>query len=220
MTMAMAESLIGSLSHPSKMPGWGWGISTAWCNVGRKLVNVANAVCKLCYADRGHYKQKNVQAAHTKRLLASSRVDWSNLMAFMINFRSKRKGGDVFRWFDSGDLQSVELLTKICQVCEQTPNVKHYLPTKEYGIVSDFVKQGGVIPDNLCIRLSAYMIDGPLPLALSRRLGVQTAMSVRQDWSCPAHEQGNKCLDCRKCWDRSVEVITYKLNHETKEAAA
>ena len=35
---------------------------------------------------------------------------------------------------DSGDLQSLEMLEAIAEVARQTPEVKHWLPTKEYGI--------------------------------------------------------------------------------------
>ena len=210
MTLTWAEECIGSLSEPSKMPGWGWGISALNCHIGSKLRHIKDSVCAVCYALRNHYVMRNVVDAHTKRQLATFRADWVDIMAFMINKKSKRKGGDAFRWFDSGDLQSVELLTKICQVCEKTPAVRHYLPTKEYKIVSDFIAQGGKIPDNLCIRLSGYIIDGPQPVALAQRLGVQVASTVTKDWTCPAHEQGNKCLSCRSCWDRSVLSITYR----------
>ena len=27
--------------------------------------------------------------------------------------------------------------------------------------------------------------------------------------TCPAKDQGNKCMDCRACWDRSVSNVTY-----------
>ena len=212
MTLTMAESLIGALSSPSKMPGWGWGISALNCNVGTKLREVADSVCAICYAMRNHYVMQNVMQAHAKRQLASNRHDWADIMALMINVKAKNKGGDAFRWFDSGDLQSVELLTKICQVCVKTPTVKHYLPTKEYKIVQDYVQGGGVIPDNLCIRLSAYIIDGPLPSSLAQRIGVQTASTVTSSANCPAKQQGNQCLDCRACWDKSKTNISY-INH-------
>lgn len=212
MTLTMAESLIGALSSPSKMPGWGWGISALNCNVGTKLREVADSVCAICYAMRNHYVMKNVMQAHAKRQLASNRDDWADIMALMINVKAKNKGGDAFRWFDSGDLQSVKLLTKICQVCVKTPTVKHYLPTKEYKIVQDYVQGGGVIPDNLCIRLSAYIIDGPLPSSLAQRIGVQTASTVTSSANCPAKQQSNQCLDCRDCWDKSKTNISY-INH-------
>jgi hypothetical protein len=209
MTLAMAESMIGALSNPSKMPGWGWGISALNCNIGSKLREVVDSVCNECYAMRNRYLMENVMQAHAKRQLTSNRPEWADLMAFMINLKSKNKGGDAFRWFDSGDLQSVELLTKICQVCVKTPKVKHYLPTKEYKIVQDYVQGGGVIPDNLCIRFSAYIIDGPLPQALAQRLGVQTASTVTSNATCPAKQQNNKCLDCRICWDKSTPNVSY-----------
>ncbi len=41
--------------------------------------------------------------------------------------------------------------------------VKHWLPTKEYGLVNDFLLEGGVIPENLSLRPSGYKFNGKPP---------------------------------------------------------
>ena len=35
-----------------------------------------------------------------------------------------------FRWFDSGDMYDIRLARKILEVCERTPWVKHWIPTR------------------------------------------------------------------------------------------
>ncbi len=61
------------------------------------------------------------------------------------------------RWHDSGDLQSVEHLEKIIEVCRRTPQIQHWLPTRELAILRACRER---IPANLTIRVSATMIDG------------------------------------------------------------
>ena len=65
--------------------------------------------------------------------------------------------------------------------------------------------------DNLNIRLSAYMVDGPLPTGAAERLGV-TMSGVTSDpskVSCPAYKQGGVCGSCRACWDKKEAVVFY-----------
>src|SRR5207245_3738499 len=86
-----------------------------------------------------------------------------------------RSGDRYFRWHDSGDLQNLDHLGKIIQVCKNLPRIKFWLPTREYQTVEAYRRLGGRIPSNLCIRLSAHLIDGKLPL--SYRLPVITVSS-------------------------------------------
>ena len=88
----------------------------------------------------------------------------------------------------------------------------HWLPTKEYHLIGDWVRDCGQLPPNLTVRLSAYMVDGPLPLSAAERLGCCVAAVSKVKWDCPAHKQGNRCLDCRRCWDKDVPVVTYKFH--------
>ena len=43
----------GSLSKPSKMPGWSIGLPAKECKTGGKLRNVEGSVCYDCYALKG-----------------------------------------------------------------------------------------------------------------------------------------------------------------------
>jgi hypothetical protein len=121
---------------------------------------------------------------------------------------------NYFRWADSGDLQNAKMFSDICEIARRLPKIKFWLPTKEYNIVSDYVNGGGTIPRNLTVRLSAYMVDGPAPIAIAASCGVQTS-GVSADESkvnCPSSKQNNKCLDCRRCWDKKIKNVNY-LKH-------
>jgi len=63
------------------------------------------------------------------------------------------------RWFDSDDLQSITHLASIVEVAEQTPGVRHWLPTKERALVARYLKDWGPFPSNLVVRISAAMFD-------------------------------------------------------------
>jgi hypothetical protein len=118
-----------------------------------------------------------------------------------------------FRLHDSGDLQSVEHLTKIAAVAALSPNVRIWLPTRELAIVKAYVASGGSVPSNLTIRVSATMIDGPATKAWPITSGVHTAVpgvgfAVRTH-ICPAPQQDNKCGKCRACWSTEVSHVSY-----------
>lgn len=106
------------------------------------------------------------------------------------------------RWHDSGDLLGLWHLHLIYDVAEQTPFLRHWLPTRE---TSTVLKSNRLKPSNLLIRHSAQMVDGPLPRRVRHVSGVTTTL----DYNCHAPDNDNKCGDCRKCWDDNVELVVY-----------
>ncbi len=207
MTLEIAKAVVGGFSKPSKMPCFSFSIPATTCKAGTKLREVKGSVCSQCYAFRGNYRFGSVKKAHARRFANLSHEFWIEAMAHLIN---NLEYSGHFRWHDSGDLQSVEHLARIVAVCNLTPDTKHWLPTREYGIVSKYIENGGKIPANLIVRLSAHMVDGNPPTALAHKLGVQTSGVARGGFDCPASSQGNKCLRCRACWDVGRENINYK----------
>ena len=150
-----AWALVGGLSKPSKMPGWSIGIPAKECKTGSKLRLVKDSVCEECYALKGCYVFKVVQAAQYKRLEAISHPDWVQAMTTLIN----SKKPDVFRWHDSGDVQDLQHLEKIFEVCRATPEKRHWMPTREAWIKDHM----HMAPANLVVRFSSPMVDqGPV----------------------------------------------------------
>ena len=218
MTYREASEIAGTLSEPGKMPGFAYSLPAAECKVGARLARVEGSVCFNCYALRGRYRMPAVQAALEKRLASLDDPRWVDALVSMISVKA-RSGRTWFRWHDSGDLQSVAHLCKIVSVCEQTPSVRHWLPTREYAIVREYLGTGRAFPENLTVRLSAHMVDGPpAPAVGLPRSAVHAGEPKDGVWSCPAatpeHRRFNKdgspsCGTCRACWDPTVETVSY-----------
>ena len=210
-TIKEAWNEVGGLSKPSKMPSYGYSLSAFKCKVGSKLRNIANSTCSDCYALKGRYIFPNVQEALDRRMdKLLNNPKWVDAMVFLLlHYCTKSK---VFRWHDSGDIQSIDHLQKIVEIAKRTSDIQHWLPTREVGIVNQYLKECGEFPNNLVVRISATMING-LPHKFHRHTStVSTAKEFDLGWTCPASKQGNKCDTCRACWDSNVENITYPLH--------
>ena len=203
------EQVAGSLSRPSKMPGYGYGLpALTSCRVGTALAAVEGSVCASCYACKGHYTLENVEKAQKFRMKTINNPSWVSAMVAMIGSKKIKH----FRWHDSGDLLHVKHMAKICEVCAQLPDFHFWLPTQERLIIKEFLDGGGVIPENLIVRLSTPMIDDA-PHTIS---GLPTS-SVHKDkpphgYPCPAHVQGNKCGECRACWNKDIPNVSYEYH--------
>ena len=186
----------GSLSKPSKMPGWSIGLPAKECKTGGKLQKVPGSVCYDCYALKGCYVFKVVQEAQYRRLKAIDHLDWVEAMATLIN----SKKPDVFRWHDSGDVQDELHLAKIFTVCMMTPTKKHWMPTREAWNKKHLWKK----PPNLVIRFSAPMVNQRAPESWPNSSEVVTSGAT-----CPAPKQNNECKDCRACWAATIKTVSY-----------
>ena len=194
-----ASKITGGLSAPGKMPEGSYNLPAQACQTGAKLRQVPGTPCSGCYALKGRYRFKNVRDAMNRRLDRLYDPRWIEAMVTLIDRQP------VFRWHDSGDLQSVQHLKNIFEVCNRTPDTSHWLPTRE----SRFLKlmDPDVVPKNLKIVLSDHMNDQKVaPTWWPYTSGVSTD---HNQVTCPASKQGNKCLDCRKCWDRNTKRVIY-----------
>ena len=199
-----AKSIVVSLSKPSKMPGFSYGLpALKSCPVGAKLAKIPGSTCGDCYACKNMYMFKNVQTSQAARMESTKRSDWVPAMVTLIT------GQEHFRWHDSGDIYSLEYFKKILQVVSQTPETRHWLPTREKGLISRYIAAGGHIPENLTIRLSAAMVDQAAPdvhgLPTSTVHSAQDPIGHR----CPAPDQDGECRDCRACWNSSIANVSY-----------
>lgn len=201
---------LGGLSKPSKMPCPGYSIPASDCVQGGKLRTRKNSVCGKCYAHAGMYNFPNVKAALSRRAVAwDSNPNWVADISELLSMIKPTH----FRWFDSGDLQTIPQLQQIAEVARRTPGVRHWLPTKEYGKVQSWVKSGNRFPENLTVRLSGYFIDGPTPDVGASKLGCTVSgVSSTGQHTCPAYSQAGKCGSCRMCWDNTCKKVVYKLH--------
>jgi len=199
MLIKEAREITGGLSKPSKMPGPAFNLPASACITGAKLVKVKGSTCSGCYALKGRYRFKNVQAALQRRLSRLHDPRWVDAMVTLVT------GQPVFRWHDSGDLQGPWHLTNIFEVCKRTQDTDHWLPTREARFIN--LMDPDVVPKNLKMSLSDHMDDQATPPSWwPYTSGVSTKHGPV---TCPASTQGNKCLDCRKCWDRNTKRVIY-----------
>lgn len=201
----------GTLTSTSKMPCKSYSLPTEACITGFKMAQIEGSICHSCYANKGFYRvyEATIKPAQFARLDSINDPLWVSGMVALIG------KDEYFRFHDSGDLQSLEHLEKIAHVAESTPNTKHWLPTREYSIVKDYVTKHGSIPKNLFIRLSAMYPDKAVIIPKSLQ-GIEniTSSNVHTETpignACKAPSQGGACLDCRACW--SNEVISYSMH--------
>jgi hypothetical protein len=189
----------GSLSKPSKMPGWSIGLPAKECKTGSKLRKIEGSTCYDCYALKGCYVFKVVQDAQYRRLAAIKDPQWVQAMAHLIN----SKKPDVFRWHDSGDVQDLDHLQKIYEVCRLSPSKRHWLPTREAWIQKHLASK----PENLIIRFSMPMVDQAPAGSFEHYSTV-----VKSGANCPAPQQDNECRDCRNCWNSEIKNVSYGIH--------
>jgi hypothetical protein len=211
MKKVIAIQVCGTLTQTSKMPCKSYSLPTEACQTGYKMAQIEGSICASCYADRGFYSMyaKTIKPAQFARLDALNDPAWVDGMTALI-------GRDAFfRWHDSGDLQGLWHLEKIAQVACMTPATRHWLPTREYAIVKQYIDKHGALPENLIVRLSAMYPDRPVVIPKSLQgvanvtaSNVHTTTPIGQ--RCVAPDQAGACGDCRACWTDTV--ISYELH--------
>ena len=196
MLVKEAIKITGSMTRTSKMPGLSYSLPAWACKTGAKLRLVPGTPCHGCYALKGNYiRYPAIKKAQYYRLASLDRDSWVTAMVAQI------KRQKWFRWHDAGDVQSVDHMNKIFEVCRLTPLTRHWLPTQERKYLP---LPGSSIPDNLVIRLSGSKIDGPRPTCWPH-----TSTVVTKSATCPAPSQGGKCRTCRNCWNKDIKNISY-----------
>ena len=193
-----ANKITGGLSAPGKMPEGSYNLPASMCQTGAKLRLVPDTPCYKCYAFNGRYNFPNVKNALQRRLESLTHPQWVEAMTVLVK---KKKH---FRWHDSGDLQSVDHLKKIYEVCINTPKTMHWLPTQERKYLP---LPGSTYPKNLLIRLSNAKNNSKPGKAWTHWSTV-----VDSGGNCPASKQGNVCGSCRRCWNKEVKNVAYPLH--------
>lgn len=211
-------------SQTEKMPWLSWDTPAWLCKTGSKLAAIEGTVCHGCYALNGRYTFGNVKNANTARFNQLDNIQvWQE--SFINQLRAKYKslrdkiGKGYFRWHTSGDVQSLEHLVAINEIAKALPEIKFWLPTKEFGIVREFKAMYGEFAGNLCVRPSMFKVNQKPSKALG--LPTSTCISSPNEFNadhgriCPASlQQFNgqakvNCGDCRSCWDKNVENVSY-----------
>ncbi len=116
------------------MPGYAYNLPAWRCITGVKLQAVPGSVCAGCYAMKGRYRFRNVKEALERRQQSLVHPEWVEAMTLLVTHYSKKV--PFFRWHDSGDLQGAQHLKNIFEVCIRTPQVQHWMPTREVKLLT------------------------------------------------------------------------------------
>lgn len=201
------------LSNTSKLDAKSWSLEALeTCPGARSANGELVAACQGCYARGGNYRFKNVKAPRQFNKQDWRRDSWVNdMVATLDNER-------YFRWFDSGDMYSLRLALKIYQVMDQTPWVKHWLPTRmhKFAKFQNVIERMKALP-NVAVRASSDSVTGEYEAQhgstiLPDDFNIPAGVSL-----CEAYKNSGKCNGCRKCWDKSIPVIGYVAHGKTMQ---
>ena len=195
------------LSKTSKLDGiLSWSLQALeTCPASKKPDGSLVDACKGCYATTGNYNYPNVKAPRIENKEDWQRSEWIDDMVKALD--SSR----YFRWFDSGDMYSLDLAEKIYQVMSLTPWIKHWLPTR----MAKFAKFKPVIAkmqalDNVMVRFSSDSVNGIFIQGVHGSVIVNAASSYpKASKLCEAYANEGKCNGCRACYDKAVPLIAY-----------
>lgn len=206
------KEIIAKLSDTSKMPCRSWSLAALeTCPASKKFDSdeLVDA-CAGCYATQGFYTWKAAKGVRMSNKEGWKDAQWVDSMVEAV---SKERSG-CFRWFDSGDVYNLTLAEKIYLVCLRTPEIEHWIPTRMYKFAkfAEILAKLQALP-NVVVRFSSDSVVGETVE------GVTTSTIISDIDQLPANavvcnsdKQGNKCLDCRACWDKSVPVVAYKAH--------
>ncbi|OUW99408.1 MAG: hypothetical protein CBD88_00925 [Flavobacteriales bacterium TMED228] len=198
------------ISNTSKMPCISWSLPAIETCPGAFENGELVEVCDNCYADKGFYVMESVRAPRLHNMKDWKREDW---VSDMITLLEKRK---LFRWFDSGDMYTVNLANKIFEVVKNTPHCKHWLPTRMYKFkkFEKILNKINSLP-NIAVRLSSDSTIGVtihVKGFVNSTVVPKNTLALNNAWLCPSSKNKNKCGDCRACWNKEVKTVAY-INH-------
>ena len=200
---------LNHLSKTSKMSGvLSWSLMALETCPGAYDQGQLVLSCQCCYATTGRYIMPNVIKVRKENKLAWQHDNWASLMINEIKYKS------YFRWFDSGDMYSLKLAEKIYEIMVNTPDTKHWLPTKMYKFdkFKPIIDKMQSLP-NVCVRFSSDSITGSYAPGLHRSVILSSVNNVNPNiFVCPAYKNGGKCGDCRACYNKDVDVVGYKAH--------
>ena len=209
------------LSRTSAMSCWSLSLPAGKDGACPLAVTGKGSISDGCYAMANRFNQPNVISSQTIRLqwlrshLHNQQEDFIiSTFVESINKHSSKEG--YFRWFDSGDFFSLQMIDVCRQICEQLPHIKFWFPTRSWyapNWKSSLERLSQL--DNVSLRPSALYIN-----QLPPKTNLGTGSTVFTDKSlknlkqfkeisiCPKSINGGSCESnrCRTCWDQDKEV--------------
>lgn len=206
------------LSRPSKMghiPSWSLQAGLTCPGSTCPTTKETKPACKSCYAKRGNYLYPAAKEVRDKNRKDWKRPDWVDDMVSIIEDYGR------FRWFDSGDLYSPELIKKVIEVVKRTPRTQHWIPTMSHHVkkLSPLIDKLDSLP-NATVRRSSGEIGLDIsPNAGSTIIDKKTAQKMYSGELpipdnailCPVGVEPNRkqCKTCRDCYNKEIKTVIY-----------
>jgi hypothetical protein len=211
------------LSNPSKLNSESFALPVDDEVCKGRIDQVTNELlekCKFCYADnRGFYAMPDTKRVREDNL-AIIKENVETFIFFMVG-KLNRKRNKEFRWFDSGDIFSIEFIKALIEVCNNTKQTTHWIPTTSWNYNEsdkiEFLALLQVLQSLPNVRLRASNPGAnqvlnkevyPLQSVVVDKLG----KSTKELFYCPASLQAGKCGTCKACYKSSLKTIAY-LKH-------
>lgn len=187
-----------SLSEPSKLDGVkSFDLPLSTCE-NRCLLS--GKYFKICYAHNSQQTHVNKyrieKLKHNLKLIRSSK--------FVKTLAYELRHVLHFRFFSAGDVENLDQLRKIFNVCKIRHDTKFVMITSRDDLLCQAVQNKETKPDNLQIILSSGLIDEPVPefeQKILTPLGVQFSHITTDEKTatCEASKTGF-CGDCSDCY--------------------
>lgn len=203
-----AREFLG-LSRNSKMPSWTLAIpAREACPRGGQLAKVAGTVCFGCYAAKGLDALPAAAVAKQRRwdVIIECLKTQRGTDMFVAAFVQAMRKETHFRWHSAGDLFSEDYAQLVARCIAETPWVDHWIPTRESRMAHWFERLSNVV-----FRVSDDMVDQQTNKHKGYTSGVHTVAPTR-GVECQSYDNDGKCGDCRACWDKSVEHVSYRVH--------
>jgi hypothetical protein len=166
-------------------------LTNAFCSTMRET----DAICGACYsAAMLSGSRKNCVPAfeHNSALLSSRELQPAELPAI---------NASIFRFHGHGELINALHLRNLYAIAEHNPSTIFALWTKR----RDVIRKGGARPDNVVLIYSNPSLDRVMqrpPAGFDRVFN-----NVRAAYTGPANCTGQKCADCRACYQHGGETV-------------
>ena len=128
-------------------------------NVSLAPVLSCGAMCKycirFCYDIKACLQYINVLYARARNtaLALYNRAEYFSQIEKAI---ARRRSNFYFRWHVGGDIPDFDYFDNMVRIAIKFPYFTFWTYTKQYNIVNKWIKENGMLPDNLCVMFSAW----------------------------------------------------------------
>jgi len=175
---------------------------------------VQSEICKSCYAKSGPISYKNSKNLYMNNYetIQKRGLDFFEQWLEMAIVNAETK---YFRFHSVGDIFAYDYLQSILNVCQSLHYVNFWLPTHNYKLLRQAIRQNVKFPSNLSINISSIRGTNQAEkaskiISFAKKNGVnfyhaymvpRKSKPQKNIFLCPASTGERKsCTLCRHCW--------------------